>query len=421
MDYPTITVEAAFTVGGTGGTTMLLDDADRGLLDTGTVSDEEWTDITEHARAFTVRRGASRAEGPILRFEAATLSMTLDNSDRRFDPTNTDGPYVSAGRSQVEPMRQVRVLAAYAGISYPVFTGYADAWDISYDGPAVSTCELTATDATKVLANFDRVALGSAVGGGELSGARVHRVLDSISWPKGQRDIDEGDSALQATTMDRSAWEELVAVQDSEIGHMYVDARGYVVFRERSANLTDPKATTVQAAFGDAAGELPFVDHAIQYDDEGLANLVRIARVGGTQQTAQDTSSQQQYLTHTHERTDLLLQTDAESADYAAFILHQSKEPELRFTDLTVAGHDDDALFPHMLGREFGDLITLTRRPPGGGPVTTRRCFIVGVSHAVSGPNEWSTTWALQSATKWAYLTLDNEALGVLDSNALAY
>jgi hypothetical protein len=419
MAYPTIRVEAAFTVGTTAA--FILDDAVKGLLNTATLSNEVWTDITAYASAFTVRRGASRAEGPVLRFEAGTLSLTLDNSDRRFDPTNTSGPYVSVGVSQVTPMRQVRILAEWAGVSYPIFTGYADSWDISYDEPAMSTCVLTATDATKVLSDFDRVALGSAVGAGELSGARVNRVLDSVSWPVGQRDIDSGDSALQGTTMDRSAWEELLRVQDSEIGHLYIDGRGYVVFRERSANMSDSRSTTVQAAFGDASGELPFVDHTIVYDDDGLANLVRIANAGGTQQTAQDTASQQQYLTHTHERTDLLLQTDAEAANYAAFVLHQSKEPELRFTELTVAGHDDVALYPHMLGREFGDLITLTRRPPGGGPVTTRRCFIVGVTHTVPGPDEWTTTWSLQSATKWAFLTLDHTALGVLDSNALAY
>lgn len=419
MAYPTIRVEAAFTVGTT--TAFVLNDAVKGVLNTATLSNEVWTDITAYANSFSVRRGASRAEGPILRFEASSLTLSLDNADRRFDPTNTAGPYVAAGISQVTPMRQVRIIADYAGISYPVFTGYADSWDISYDEPAMSTCVLTATDATKVLSDFDRVALGTAVGEGELSGARVHRILDSVSWPIGQRDIDSGDSALQATTMDRTGWEELIKVQDSEIGQVFIDARGYVVFRERSANMTDPRSTTVQAAFGDAVGELPFVDHTIQYDDSGLVNVVRIANTGGTQQTAQDTLSQQQYLTHVHERTDLLLQTDTEAADYAAFILHQSKEPELRFTQLSVAGHDHDALFTHMLGREFGDLITLTRRPPGGGPVTTRRCFIVGVMHDVAGPGEWKTTWALQSATKWEFMTLNDSRLGVLGNYALAY
>jgi hypothetical protein len=423
MAYPQIRVEAAFTVGGAFGTALVLDNATTGLLDTGTLSAEVWTDITAYATAFSTRRGASRAEGPILRFEAGTCQVTLDNADRRFDPTNLSGPYVSAGRTQVTPMRAVRIVATYDGTEYPIFKGYADAWDISYDEPAMSTCVLTATDATKVLADVDRVALGSAVGAGELSGARVNRVLDSASWPMGAdfRTIAAGDSTLQGTTLDRSAWEELVKVQDSEIGQVYLDAAGRVVFRNRHANMEDARSATVQGAFGDQAGELPFDDAQIAYDDDALANLVRIANVGGTQQTAEDVASQREYLTHGHERTDLLLQTNAEAADYAAFILHQSKEPELRFSSLSLLPHDDpDALFPQVLGRDFGDRVRLTRRPPGGGTVT-RDAFVVGVNHEVSGPNQWRTTWALQSATRWAFVTLDDASLGVLNSNALAF
>lgn len=423
MPYPAIRVEAAFTVGGAFGTALVLDNATTGLLNTGTLSAEVWTDITAYATAFSTRRGASRAEGPILRFEAGTCSITLDNADRRFEPTNLSGPYVSAGKTQVTPMRAVRITATYDGTTYPVFEGYADSWDISYQGYGVSTCTLTATDATKVLSNIDRSALASEVGIGELSGARVTRILDSASWPLGPdfRSVAAGDSALQGTTLDRSAWEELLQVQDSEIGQVYIDAAGRVVFRNRQANMEDARALTVQGAFGDGVGELPFEDAQIVYDDDGLANVVRIANTGGTQQVAEDVASQREYLIHTYERTDLRLQTDAEAADYAGFLLLQSKEPELRFTSLSLLPHDDpDALFPQALGREFGDRVRLTKRPPGGGTII-RDAFVVGVNHEVSGPNQWRTTWALQSATRWTFFTLDNATLGTLDSNALAF
>lgn len=421
MGFPTVRVEAAFVVDST--SSFVLDDPVKGVLGTAPLSDEVWTDITAYANEFNSRRGASRAEGPVIRFEAGTLSVTLDNADRRFDPTNSASPYWSAGagRSQVEPMRPVRVIADYQGASYPVFSGYADEWAISYEEPSMSFCVLTATDATKVLSDFDRVALTSEVGAGELSGARIHRVLDSVSWPVGLRDIDAGRSPLQGTTMDRSGWEELLAVQDSEIGQVFVDARGYVVFRDRYANFNDAKSTTVQAKFGDGAGELPFVDHDIINDHASLFNVVRIANKGGAQQTAEDTLSRQLYLTHTFERTDLMLLTDDDAADYAAFVLTMNKDPELRFNNLKIQGNDDDALWPYLLGLEFGDLITLTRRPPGGGPVVTRECYIIGVTHDVAGPGEWRTTWALQTATRWSFLTLDDATKGTLTTNTLAF
>lgn len=424
MTYPTVVIEAAFTVGGAFGTALILDSATKGLLDTGTLSAEVWTDITQYALGFSTRRGASRAEGPVLRFEAGTATITLDNSDRRFDPTNLSGPYVFAGVTQVEPMRKVRISADYLGTRFPVFTGYADAWDVTFDGPStvgMSTCTLTATDATKVLSNFDRVALGSPVGASETSGARVHRILDSVLWPADDRSVAVGDSTLQATAMNRSAWEELLTVQDSEIGQVFVEDDGTVVFHNRHWLMEAPTSVAVQAAFGDGAGELPFVDCDLSYDDTTLLNLVRIARTGGTQQIAEDVASEQTYLVHTYDRTDLIVETDVESANYASFVLYQAKDPELRFTSISVQGNDDqDSLFPHMLGRSFGDRIRITRRPPGGGTVT-REAFIVGASHSVPGPNQWVTTWQLQSATKWGFLTLDHTSLGLLDTGALAY
>jgi hypothetical protein len=420
VGFPTVTVEAGFTAAASG-TVWILGDAVRGKLDTATLAGEIWTDISTYVRSLDIRRGVSRAEGPILRYEAGTCSIELDNSDRRFDPTNLSGPYVAAGVTQVTPMRAVRVSAMWAGQNYALFRGFADSWSVSWSGPAFSLCDLQATDATKVLSNFDRVALGSPVGAGEDSGARVHRVLDSASWPTYDRVVSTGDSTLQGTTMDRSAWEELLAVQDSEIGEMYVDGAGRVVFRNRQASMEDPRSALPQAAFGDGAGELPFLDTGISYDDTTIANLVRVARTGGTQQTATDLTSVQTYLTHTHDRTDLQLETDATVADYAAFVLYQSKDPELRFTSLAVNPHDDEpALFPQVLGRAFGDRISITRRPPGGGTVT-RSVFIRGVQHTIEATGEWTTTWALQSATRWNFLTLDSLTTGALDANALAY
>jgi hypothetical protein len=420
MGFPTVTVEVGLAVSATG-TSWILNDAARGKLDTATLAGEVWTDISTYVRNLNIRRGASRAEGPVLRYEAGTATFELDNSDRRFDPTNLAGPYVGGGVSQITPMRAVRVTASWVGVNYDLFRGFADSWDIAWSGPAYSTCTLTATDAVKVLSNYDRVALGSPVGAGENSGARVSRILDSVAWPSYDRVVSTGNSTLQATTMDRSAWEELLKVQDSEIGEVYVDGSGRLVFRNRQASMIDLRSAMSQAIFGDGVGELPFLDTTISYDDTTIANLVRIANTGGTQQTVSDAASIQTYLTHTFERTDLLLETDAAAADYAAFILYQSKDPELRFDSMSVNPHDDEpALFPQVLGRAFGDRITIIRRPPGGGTVT-RDVFIRGVTHSIAATGEWTTTWALQSATRWAFFTMNNSALGTLDNNALAF
>jgi hypothetical protein len=38
-----------------------------------------------------------------------------------------------------------------------------------------------------------------------------------------------------------------------------------------------------------------------------------------------------------------------------------------------------------MLGRDFGDRITVKRRPPGGGSAIVRDCFVRGIEHQSDG------------------------------------
>src|SRR5260370_42504631 len=79
---------------------------------------------------------------------------------------------------------------------------------------------------------------------------------------------------------------------DTEAGELYVDGAGRVVFRNRQAILTDSRSNTAQGAFGDGGAELAYEDVDVAYDDASVANRVRIARVGGVQQTADDGASQ---------------------------------------------------------------------------------------------------------------------------------
>lgn len=57
-------------------------------------TDPTWTDVTPFFRGATVNRGSSNVDSPVLRYEAGTANVRLDNRDRRFDPTNLSGPYV---------------------------------------------------------------------------------------------------------------------------------------------------------------------------------------------------------------------------------------------------------------------------------------------------------------------------------------
>jgi hypothetical protein len=426
MALPTVMVEIAFPSGASTSTWLHLDDSARGKLNTGTLgpTDATWVDVSDYVMSAGTRRGASRISLPVIRYEAGTCTIVLDNSDRRFDPANLSGPYVSAGMTEVTPMRAVRIRASWAGVSYDLFRGFADEWRITYSDPGYSEVTLTASDAFKVLGNLDRAA-GGSVGAGEDSGARVNRVLDSASWSPTDRVVATGDTTLQATTLEGNALSELQLVADTEVGEFYVDGAGRATFRNRNAILTDSRSGTSQGTFGDGGGaELAYESVEVAYDDVTLANQVRATRVGGTEQLAQDATSQALYLARTHQADGLLMQDDATAAQWAAYIVGLASEPELRFAAVTITPHQDEAnLYPQVLGRQIGDRITIVRRPPGGGSAITRDAFIRGIEHALGSddPLSWVTVWTLESATKFAFFVLDSTTLGQLDDDALAY
>jgi hypothetical protein len=331
--------------------------------------------------------------------------------------------YGSGTGTRVVPMRPIRVRAVWNAVTYDLFRGFVDTWDVDWKGSYESEVTVPCTDAFKVFGAYSRTALGAPVGAGEDSGARVNRILDSLGWSASDRVISTGDSTLQGTTLEGDGLAELQLVADSEIGELYVRGDGKVVFRNRQAIVSETRSTTVQATFGGDPAELPYHDVGISCDDVQMANLVRATREGGAEQTASDTASIAEYTTHTFERSGLLHVSDGETLSWAQWILHLAKDPELRFDQLTVRPiKDETALFPQVLSREIGDRIAIKRQPPGDGDIVEREVFIRGIEHTIEGGHQWETTWVLQSATQvGSFFTLGHATLGVLGQNALVY
>lgn len=397
MTLPTITVEVQFTAG-------------------------VWTNVSTWLQApTTVRRGSSRVESPVIRYEPGVATVRLKNGDRRFDPTNIFSPYVSGGKSQVTAMRPLRIRATWNGTTYPVFRGFVDQWDVDWVANVHSVVTVPATDGFKVLANKRRSAV-TPVGAGETTGARINRILNSAGWPVADRVIATGNSTVQATDLSGDALSELQQVAETELGELYINGSGQVVFRNRQALITDSRSANLQAVFGDSDPS-PF-ETKLNTDDATLWNEVLATRVDGIEQPQGDAASQAEFMTRTFQKTDLLLQTDVEVNNYAGWILYVSKDPEVRFDAITVHAHaDPDTLMPQVLGREIGDRIRIVRRGvPGGGSDITRDVFVRGISHEI-GQATWTTTWVLQSATKYgSFLTFDHSSLGLLNSgNAYGY
>ena len=440
--FPALSIQAAFSAGASTSTLLTLDDPTRGKLDVGTLGDGSdleptWTELADRATEGTgsIVRGSQRIDSPIVQYDPGTLSVPLANRDRDLDPSNLGGPYVDPlnGTSRVTAMRAVRVRATWANVTYELFQGTADQWLVAYQDPGQATTTLTATDGMKVLTGISRAAQ-VAVGDEEMTGARITRILDSAGWGAEDRLVDDGDTAVQETTLEGEALSELQLVADTEIGELYIDGGGRVRFRARNSLLTDARSNTSQATFGDDGDELPYKDVAVSTDDATFYNEVRVTRAirataeedppdEPVEQVADDATSQALFYRRTFAPPSApILLTDADTAAYAQWLVSVSSEPELRFTEITIEPATQPAeLWPQVLGRQFGDRITIIRRPPGGGDPIEMDCFIRGITHEFGG-EEWTTKWALQSATRYGgFLVLDDALLGQLDANRLAY
>jgi hypothetical protein len=339
---------------------------------------------------------------------------------------NDDGLLDPAVMTESAVMAAVRLRVQLGDVVYPIFRGFVTSWVPEHRYPTHAVINVTAVDGFKVLAGHKRRATGP-VGGGETTGARIHRILDSVSWSAADRLIADGDSTLQATTNEGDALSEAQTTLRSEAGEFYANESGQMFFRNRHALLTDTRSTTSQGTFGSnqAGGELPYVGvPGLSDDDEQLVNIVSAIRVGGTEQVVTDAASRARYLDHKHEQTDMLLEDDPVVKDWAGYILHFDRLPEFRFTSLVIDPRVDPDLYPQIFGRQFGDRITVVRRPPSqpwGTIVDSRDVFIRSIEHSWSRPNKWQTSWGLQPVDKLSYLILDHATNGRLDLNALVF
>lgn len=139
-EMPRLAVEVAFRYGTVSESGFTVSPAG--------VSSPVWYDITAYVHGLTIRRGRSTQ---LDKFQAGTCQVTLDNSDRRFDPEYSAGPYYG----YVLPNRRIRVRAQWASTDYFLFDGFVDEWPQEYSPPNKATTTVNCTDAFGIFAKLD--------------------------------------------------------------------------------------------------------------------------------------------------------------------------------------------------------------------------------------------------------------------------
>jgi len=319
---------APSVVGGNTGTRLVLNVGPG--LNTGTLGDGAFFyDISTSVRSVSTNRGRRRA---LERFGTGTATITLDNRDRSFDPTNTASPYYNAtvGVTGVVPSIPVVIRATWNGVTYSIFRGFIDSWTFDYADAGIgdATATISCSDAFKPLSNiigglpssasisssgttsFDigisqpsdglgvssidvtgsgttgdiNVSAGVSttpiIGTGtDLPGLRIETILDAIGWPDNLRDIDEGTTYLAPQDATKTPLDMLQEAAAADSGVIYVDDDGTVIFADRDAIISEDRSINVQSTYDttDAAGK-KFVETSIVYDDSLIYNIVKIDR-----------------------------------------------------------------------------------------------------------------------------------------------
>jgi hypothetical protein len=130
-----------------------------------------WTDVSSYTEGdMKVARGKMTELDDIAAGTFALFAFELDNSDRRFDPTNLSGPYTTNSTTLVKVNVPVRMRAVDGTTTYDVFRGFMDGWPQKFQEPEAARIQVTATDAFKILAQLEQPMLwpiAALQGGGD--------------------------------------------------------------------------------------------------------------------------------------------------------------------------------------------------------------------------------------------------------------
>lgn len=261
-------------------------------------------------------------------------------------------------------------------------------WNGTLDELAVYARELSTTEIA------EHAAAALAPWEGDTAGERVERVLDEIGWRDDLRNIDAGETTLQAATLGVSALDHLQRVAESEFGELFATRDGLIRFVQRSGLINLDNAGT----FGDTGSDLRYSEIAFDFGDQLIRNDVTINRIDGVAQNVRDEGSIEAFLQQSYTRDQLLYDSDVLSRNAAEFVLSEYREPLLRITQIEIRPqHPDGGIFPVVLPRDLGDYVTVKLTPPGGGAQIVQASRIEGISHTVT-PKLWVTRWQLSAA-----------------------
>ena len=414
MPAPVVKIELGADLGARDADTFTLDDPVKGLLDNTlyTLGGTRFFEITDRLVSASTQRGKSVS---LDRIDAGTSNIVLDNADRLFDPLFESGLYYG----NLVPGREVKISCN----GFPVIDTFIDDIDIAYEPGNRSVVSIQGVDGLSDLTINDLPEVFPDV---ELSGARVTRILDlpEVAWPAADRSIAAGSSLLSDTTIAQGtkviSYLQLIAT--SEAGEVFVSKDNKFVFNGRSTPPTLPNLIFTDEASIPGYTVIPFADLGVVYGTEELYNRIVVSndQLFPDEATAEDAASQASYGPRSYTVTGLLNNDPSELQYLADFLLARFKEPQYRFSSLSVVMDIlSEAQQNEVLDLEIGDIVQVKFTPSGIPPAIEQYVRIIGISHDWQN-NEKRINLALERLD-FTIFVLNSPVLGVLDEDRLSF
>lgn len=414
MALPNLSVSINFSSGASFGQAFIVG---YGILGTNVLADSASlvVDVSNQVQTVQTTRGRNLLTDV---FQTGTATVVLADQNGDFNPQNTASPYYG----YLLPLRKIQISATdtNTGLGYSVFSGYITGYNYrqSQFVGEVSTTTITALDAFQLL-NLATVSTVTGATAGETTGARITDILNQISWPTGMRDIDTGQTTVQADPgTARTALSALQTVATTEYGALYVNAEGEVVFQDRTVTSTSIGGTPT--AFVDSGVGIRYSNADWVLNDAQIFNQANVTATGLATQSYTDSTSVNTYFLHSYDVTGLLMQTTTEANNYARAYVASRKDTSIRCDSITLNLYTPDynSGIAAALSLDYFDPITVTQTQPGSSSIT-KTLQIFGVSHSIT-PQSWITRFTTAEPIIDAFIC-GNSQYGVLGQNVLSY
>jgi hypothetical protein len=334
-------------------------------------------------------------------FEAATISVTLNNEDREFDPSYASGTYYG----ELLPGRRMKVQVG----AYPLVSGFVNDYDLEYDVSGRSVTVLKGTDA---LGRLGALEFDAWTNGYTYATAKLSAICDrsEVAWPDPLQDFigfsraPVGGGPVSVTLVSDSvswgsnvlSYMQLIARSDY-LSWLFAAADGKLTLRPTVQwSATDGSNWTPGAAVASFGGaNIPYQSITAQYGSETLYSHVSADTPAIDAQTAVVADLNAWTLDYGPPRrltvTDLLIGGDVNgSAEDLTLGLAESllafyEAPAFRITEISVelAGLST-ANQNIMLGIDIAEAVAISFTPNGITPAISQTVAVQGIAHDIT-------------------------------------